>query len=187
MSSNLKLIHTPLQGLYIVERNVIRDNRGFFYRLYSKKDLESIGIKKSITHVNFSHTNEMYTVRGLHYQNSPYTETKIVTCVKGEIFDVAVDLRKSSPTFLKWFGLSLSAKNQLSLLIPDGFAHGFQVIENDSEMIYLHTEEYVKESEGGLNVLDPMIGISWPSDPINLSDRDKNFPFIDKNFEGITL
>ena len=187
MSSNLLFKPTSIDGLIVIERKVVADNRGYFYRLFSKSDFEGIGLKKPLFHINFSHTNKIHSIRGLHFQNPPHTETKIVTCVKGEVFDVAVDLRKNSPTFLKWFGVNLSETNHLSLFIPDGFAHGFQVLQNDSELIYLHTEEYVKESESGLHVLDPMLGIRWPFEPKNLSDRDKGFAFLNNNFKGIDI
>lgn len=187
MSSNLIFKPTSIEGLFIIERKVIEDNRGFFYRLFSKSDFDSIGLKEPLLQINFSHTNKIHSTRGLHFQKPPHTETKIVTCIKGEVFDVAVDLRKNSPTFLKSFGVNLSETNNLSLFIPDGFAHGFQVLKNDSELLYLHTEEYIKESESGLHVLDPMLGIRWPSEPVNLSDRDKGFPFLNNNFKGIEI
>lgn len=187
MSSNLTFKATPIEGLFIIERNLIKDNRGFFFRLFAGSELVSIGLKKSIAHINFSHTNDLHSTRGLHFQYPPHTETKIVTCLKGEVFDVAVDLRKDSPTFLNWFGINLSPENNRSFFIPDGFAHGFQVLKKDSELIYLHTNEYVKESEGGLHVLDPLIGIKWPYEPTKLSERDKGFIFLNNNFKGIEI
>ncbi len=187
MSSSLILSNSPIKDLFIIERKIIADNRGFFFRIFSKQELENIGLKKTLSQINFSHSNSINTVRGLHFQYPPHSETKIVTCLKGKVFDVAVDLRKDSSTFLNWFGVILSPENNRSLFIPEGFAHGFQVLEEDSELLYLHTEEYVKESEGGLHVLDPKIGIEWPNEPENLSERDKTFAFLNNNFKGIEI
>lgn len=187
MASDFNFIQTSIDGLYILDRTKIKDSRGFFFRVFSKSELETIGLKKDLVHINFSHTDVKYSTRGLHFQYPPYMETKIVTCLNGAVFDVAVDLRKNSPTFLKWFGTILSSENNRSLFIPEGFAHGFQVLSENSELIYLHTEKYVKESEGGLHVLDPAIGIGWPEEPIGLSNRDSSFGFLDNNFKGIEI
>lgn len=187
MSSSLKILATSITGLYIIERNIARDNRGFFFRIFAKEELEPIGLVKPILHINFSHTNERYTTKGLHFQYPPHAETKIVTCTKGEVFDFVVDLRKGSPTFLKWFGVVLSEENKQSIFIPEGFAHGFQSLQENSELIYLHSEAYVKESEGGINIMDPMVGIRLPAPPVNLSDRDKNFTFLKNDFQGVML
>ncbi|MBE7411769.1 MAG: dTDP-4-dehydrorhamnose 3,5-epimerase [Leptospiraceae bacterium] len=183
----MKFLDTPINGLYIIERNIVSDDRGYFFRIFAKEELLKIGHTKPIVHINFSHANNRYTTKGLHFQYPPYSEIKIVTCVKGEVFDFVVDLRKNSPHFLKWFGITLSEKNKKSIYIPEGFAHGFQSISEDSELIYLHTESYRKESEGGINIFDPKIGIQLPSPPVNLSDRDKNFSFLNNDFEGVTI
>jgi dTDP-4-dehydrorhamnose 3,5-epimerase len=126
-------------------------------------------------------------VRGLHYQQPPHAEIKLVSCLKGEIFDVAVDLRKNSPTFLHWYGEVLTEKNQRSLLIPEGFAHGFQTLTNDCELIYLHSAPYVKEAEAALNITDYRINISWPLEITELSERDRLHPMIQNDFEGFVL
>ena len=187
MASNLRFLPTPISDLYVIERNIAEDNRGFFFRIFAREELEPIGFKKEIVHINFSHSKDLYTTKGLHFQYPPFAETKIITCVSGEIFDVAVDLRKNSPTYLNWYGKILSPENKHSLYIPEGFAHGFQALKPNSELIYLHTEKYVKESEGGLHVLDPMLNIQWPNQPVNLSERDNGFAFLDNNFKGIEI
>jgi dTDP-4-dehydrorhamnose 3,5-epimerase len=187
LSSGLEFFNTPISGLYVVERKLIQDNRGFFFRIFDDEDLIQIGLNKPIRHINFSHTNKKHTVKGLHFQYPPHAETKIVTCVKGEVYDVAVDLRKGSPTFLAYFGVRLSSENRKSLYIPEGFAHGFQAIQEDSELIYLHSEGFFPKSEGGFSPLDPRIGIQWPHPLQNLSERDKSFEKISTNFYGLEI
>jgi len=149
--------------------------------------LKEAGLFKPIVQINLSNAKEKYVTRGLHFQYPPYTETKIVTCVKGSIFDVAVDLRSDSPTFLKWFGTILSEENMQSLYIPEGFAHGSQSLSDESNLVYLHTALYSGSNEGGLNVLDPAIGIEWPNTPKHLSKRDASFLNINSNFKGINI
>lgn len=123
----------------------------------------------------------------MHFQCPPHVETKIVSCLKGEIFDVAVDIRKGSPTFLFWHAEILSAANQKSMLIPEGFAHGFQTLSKGCELIYLHTSSYAPGCEGGLNVHDPRLAIAWPLDIAELSNRDQSFSCVDDEFEGLYL
>lgn len=185
--SRFDFIDTPLSGLQVVQRRAMEDHRGFLSRFYCAEDFREAGVCKSISQINHTLTVKKGAVRGLHFQNPPHAETKIVSCVKGEIYDVAVDLRRDSPTFLQWYGEILSAANRRSLLIPEGFAHGFQALTGDCELIYLHTTAYHPESEGALNVSDPKIAIAWPL-PINdLSERDRKHPFIKSDFPGITL
>jgi len=123
----------------------------------------------------------------MHYQATPFTEIKLVSCIRGEIFDVAVDLRKDSPTYLKWHAEVLSEKNQKSFLIPEGFAHGFQTLSNDCELVYLHTAPFSKEHERGLNYADEKINLSWPIEISEISDRDRSHAMIQDDFEGIVL
>jgi dTDP-4-dehydrorhamnose 3,5-epimerase len=145
------------------------------------------GITKSIAQINHTITRKKGAVRGLHFQHPPHAETKVVSCLRGEIFDVAVDLRSGSPTFLQWHGEILSAGNRKSMLIPEGYAHGFQALTEDCELIYLHTAAYHPEAEGALNVADPRLNIAWPLPFVDLSDRDRSHPLIDKIFHGIDL
>ncbi len=178
---------TPLQGLVIVQRKSIEDRRGFFSRFYCADEFRVVGFNSPIAQINHSLTVRKGAVRGLHFQHLPYAETKIVSCIKGKVFDVAVDVRQDSPTFLQWHGEILSAGNDKSLLIPDGFAHGFQALIENCELIYLHTTPYKTDAEGALNVQDPRIAVEWPLDIAELSDRDRSHPFVKLDFKGIRL
>lgn len=142
---------------------------------------------KPIVQINHTLTRLKGTVRGMHYQLPPYAEIKMVSCLHGEVFDVAVDLRKGSPTFLQWRGEVLSAANRRSLLIPEGFAHGFQALSGDCELVYLHTASHRPDAEGGLNVMDPALAIAWPLAIGEVSERDGNHKLIEKDFQGIVL
>jgi dTDP-4-dehydrorhamnose 3,5-epimerase len=178
---------TPLVGLKIVQRNPIEDARGFFCRFFCAGELASAGMHKPVAQINHTHTRLAGAVRGLHFQRPPHGEVKVVSCLRGEIFDVAIDLRHGSPTFLHWHAEILSAKNFKSLLIPEGFAHGFQSLCHDCELIYLHSEPFCPESEGALNISDPRLAVPWPLEITEISDRDRLHPFIDQNFQGILL
>ena len=178
-------LSTPLSGLAVIQRKPIEDDRGFFCRFYCAQAFCEAGLRKPIAQINHTLTRSIGTVRGLHFQYPPHAEAKVVSCFKGEIFDVAVDLRKGSPTFLCWHGETLSAANQKSLLIPEGFAHGFQTLTEDCELIYLHTASYAPDAEGGLNVRDPRLAIAWPLDIAELSNRDQSYSCVGDEFEGI--
>ena len=180
-------IDTPLADLKVMQCKPIEDARGFLSRFYCAEEFKAFGFNKPINQINHTLTRQKGAVRGLHYQQLPYAEMKLVSCLKGEIFDVAVDLRKNSPTFLHWYGEVLSEKNQRSLLIPEGFAHGFQTLTDDCELVYLHTAPYMKEAEAALNVSDPKLSIIWPLDITELSERDRSHPMIKNDFEGIAV
>jgi len=180
-------VATSLSGLVTVQRKVLEDERGFLSRFFCADEFREAGLNKPISQINHTLTRVKGTVRGLHFQYAPNAEIKIVNCLKGEIFDVAVDLRRNSPTFLHWHGEILSDKNRKSLLIPEGFAHGFQALTEDCELIYLHTASYHPESEGALNVLDPNLSVNWPLSIGDISARDRNHSYIDTNFQGIIL
>lgn len=187
MTNRFNFISTPLNGVYRVERKKIEDSRGFLSRFYCAESFNQAGISLPIAQMNQSFTRQKGAVRGMHFQNTPNAECKLVSCLKGEIFDVAVDLRPNSPTFLQWYGEVLSASNQYSLLIPEGFAHGFQTLSEDCELIYLHSTSYAPASEGALNPVDPALSINWPLDITEISQRDQSHPFIQSNFQGILL
>jgi dTDP-4-dehydrorhamnose 3,5-epimerase len=177
---------TPIEGLYRIKGSATVDNRGEFYRIFDAEQYENIGLSNPIVQINYSINHKKGTVRGMHYQNSTYSEDKIVTCVKGKIFDVAIDLRKNSPTFLKWHGEILDSSSKTGLFIPKGFAHGYQALCDNCEILYLHSNYYNKSHEGGINPLDPSIKIQWPLNISELSDRDRLFPMIDSNFYGVS-
>lgn len=185
--SRFDFIATPLAGLLLVQRKAIEDHRGFLSRFYCADEFREAGLDKPIAQVNHTLTRNKGAVRGLHFQYPPFAESKLVSCLHGEIFDVAVDLRRGSPTFLHWHGALLSARNRQSLLIPEGFAHGFQAMTGDCELIYLHTASYRPEAEGALNVADPRLGIAWPLAITEISERDRNHKFMEQNFNGIAL
>ena len=183
----MKFNKTKIKGLYVAELEPFSDDRGFFVRSYCDKALEEINVTKSIKQINHSLTLTVGTIRGMHYQNYPHSEIKMVRCISGEVFDVAVDLRKNSDTFLQWHGEYLSAENFKIMVIPDGFAHGFQVIKSNSEMLYFHTESYAKNSESGVLYSDKKIGIKWPIEAADISDRDLKHKLITKEFKGLNI
>jgi len=180
-------ISTKLTGLIVVQRKAVEDPRGFLSRFYCAEEFSKAGMAKSIVQINHSFTSNKGAVRGMHFQFPPYAETKLVSCLQGKIFDVAIDLRHGSPTFLQWHAETLSAKNGKSLLIPEGFAHGFQALEEDCELIYLHTAAYRPEAEGALNATDPRLDIVWPLTVTDISEKDCNHSMIKQDFEGIVL
>jgi len=185
--SRFDFISTPLPGLVVVQRKAVEDQRGFLSRFYCADEFREIGLNKPIAQINHTLTRRKGAVRGMHFQHPPHAEAKVVNCLQGEIFDVAVDLRRNSSTFLYWHGVVLSAKNRQSLLIPEGFAHGFQALTEDCELIYLHTADYHPEAERALNVADPRLGIAWPLAITELSERDCNHKLIEPDFKGIIV
>jgi dTDP-4-dehydrorhamnose 3,5-epimerase len=178
---------TPLAGLMLVERLAREDARGFFSRFYCDQAFSDAGHPFTIRQVNHTVTARTGAARGLHFQYPPHAEDKFVSCLKGQIFDVAVDLRRGSPTFLRWHAERLTAENRRSLLIPKGFAHGFQALTDGSELIYLHSHPYSSDSEGGLNIADPRLAIDWPLPVVELSDRDRSHPFLEPDFAGLRI
>jgi dTDP-4-dehydrorhamnose 3,5-epimerase len=183
----MRYLSTSLNDAWVVETTQIKDSRGKFGRFFCEDDLRVILKQRTICQINYSHTIQKGAIRGMHYQNPPKSETKMVRCIAGEVFDVMIDLRKNSPTFLKWHGEILTAENMKLLFIPEGFAHGFQTLHPNSELLYLHTEFYSPEHEGGVCYNDPKIGIKWPLEVTEISDKDKKYFFLSQNFEGIQL
>lgn len=178
---------SPLSGVWEVNRKPICDTRGLFSRFFCQEEFSLLSMDCRPTQMNFSLSNMAGTVRGIHFQYMPNAETKIVTCMHGSIFDVAVDLRYNSPTFLKWFGTTLSRDKQNSLIIPPGVAHGFQSLVNQAEVLYLVTSAYDSSLEDGLNPFDPAIGIDWPLSPTEVSERDQQRHHIDSiTYAGLT-
>lgn len=178
---------TPLGGLFLVRAEPFGDERGRFARLFCERELASIGFSGRIVQVNQSLTRHTGALRGLHFQRPPRAEAKMVRCLRGRVLDVAVDLRRGSPTFLRWHTVELSGGEMNALFLPEGFAHGFQTLEPDCELLYLHSEFYSPEHEGGLRHDDPALGIDWPLAVTDISDRDRNHPLISGDFQGIAL
>lgn len=183
--SRFQITDTPLPGLKIVQRQLLGDSRGFLSRLFCQEDLAPAGWSKPVAQINHTYTAKCGTIRGLHYQTPPHTEMKLVQCIRGEIWDVAVDIRQGSSTFLQWYGEHLSAGNCKALLIPEGFAHGFQTLSDDVEMIYCHTAPFTAAADAGLPPTDPRLNIAWPLKITELSARDLRHPPIDQRFRGI--
>ena len=181
----MKFIETSLVGAYIIEHSSQKDERGLFSRVYCRNEFSQIGHTKEFVQFNHSSNIKKGTLRGLHFQEKPHSEIKLIRCIAGSVFDVMVDLRENSPTFLKWFGTILSAGNMNSVYIPDGFAHGFQTLEDNAELLYHHTEFYTPSHESGLNPLDKKIGVQWPIEPIIYSKKDKELPFVNEFLKGI--
>ncbi len=178
---------TPLDGVWRAQGKPAADSRGWFARLYSAAEFAEVGVDAPIVQINHSCSAVRGTVRGLHFQRPPHAETKVVRCIKGRVTDVVVDIRTGSSTFLRWYAEELSPEKHVGLVIPAGFAHGFQTLEDDCELIYFHTAAYNPAAEGGLRFDDPRLGIEWPLPPTGLSDRDRGFPALDVSFRGVAL
>jgi dTDP-4-dehydrorhamnose 3,5-epimerase len=187
MSDRFHTTQLPLQGLTLIERRPIGDARGFLERVFCADTFTALGVTEPIAQINRTLTTQCGTVRGMHYQNQPHAEIKLVSCLRGKVFDVAIDLRAGSPTFLCWHGEILSEANHHSLLIPEGFAHGFQTLVDDCELLYFHSKNYAPKSEAGICPTDPQIKITWPLPIAELSQRDAGHGLLSKNYEGIIL
>jgi dTDP-4-dehydrorhamnose 3,5-epimerase len=185
--SQFSIFDTPIAGLKVIERKPIGDHRGFLARIFCADQLKSAGWEKPIAQINQTVTKKRGTVRGMHFQNTPHAEMKLVSCLQGEIWDVAVDLRKNSPTFLQWHAEIISSENCRALLIPEGFAHGFQTLTDDCELIYLHSAPYEREAEAGIRSNDSMLNISWPLEFFEISTRDAEHLLLNEQFIGIEL
>lgn len=181
----MNVLPTLLAGVVVVETNPYNDARGAFARFYCERELAGIIGDRRIVQINHSRSHSVGAVRGLHYQLPPNSEMKLVRCLKGRVWDVAVDLRTGSPTFLQWHGEELTPDNARMLVIAEGFAHGFQVLEAGSELLYLHTAFYAPEAEGGVRCDDPRLGIAWPLPLTDFSQRDRRHPPLTPDFSGI--
>ena len=183
----MKLLETPLRGVYEAESTIVRDQRGHFARLFCTEELAAAHADRPIIQINHSLTRTVGTVRGLHYQRPPQAEAKWVRCLKGRVWDVAVDLRRGSPTFLGWHAVELEAERMNAILIPEGCAHGFQVLAPDSELLYLHSAPYAPGLEDAVRWDDPHLAITWPLPVADLSDRDRNHALLGETFEGVAV
>ena len=165
-------------GPRLLPRQCHEDDRGSLERLFAADELAEAGVKLEAVHINLTRTTHAGTVKGLHMQRQPHAEAKIVTCIAGCIFDVAVDLRPESPTYGNWFGMELSPDKPESLLIPEGFAHGMQCLEPNSIVHYVHSAAYAPSTETGVHPLDPDVAVAWPLPPKYLSQRDQSLPWL---------
>ncbi|MGV1005656.1 MAG: dTDP-4-dehydrorhamnose 3,5-epimerase family protein [Candidatus Nanopelagicales bacterium] len=183
----MKVFDTPIADLKVVQSTPHQDARGSFVRLFCAEELQPLLGHRQIAQINHSITNRTGAVRGLHFQYPPKAEMKMVRCLRGRVWDVAVDLREGSPTFLKWHAQELNPGDATVMVIPEGFAHGFQTLEPNSELLYLHTASYDPQSEGGLRHDDPRLGITWPLASRDVSPRDISHPLLENNFTGVTV
>lgn len=181
----MKLLPTPLAGLQIVQTSPVGDDRGTFERLFCEQEWAPLRHDLHFAQINLSTTAQRGTIRGMHYQYEPATEAKLIRCVRGHVFDVAVDLRAGSPTFLRWHAVELRADEPHEVFIPDGFAHGFQALSDDVQLLYFHTAPWTPVCEGGLRHDDPRLAIGWPLPPANVSGRDSAHPLLDDGFMGV--
>lgn len=185
--SRFGIVDTPISGLRIVEHTPLSDERGFLTRLFCAEELQAAGWNRPIAQINQTMTRRVGAVRGLHFQFPPHAEMKLVNCIRGEVWDVAVDLRRGSRTFLKWFGANLSPDNGRALLIPEGFAHGFQTLTPDCELIYFHSCAYHLDSESGVHPEDSRVAVGWPRPITEMSARDRGHPMLPPDFQGIAI
>lgn len=183
----MNVADTPLAGLKIVTSAPYQDSRGAFLRLFCERELRSLLGDRQIAQINFSMTKMTGTVRGLHFQYPPHAELKMVRCLHGRVWDIAVDLREGSSTFLQWHAQELTPGGAEMMVIPEGFAHGFQTLEPNSELLYLHTNFYDQTSEAGVRHDDPKLAIAWPLTALDLSPRDLSHPLLNDDFIGVTL
>lgn len=185
MSSRIDLRETRIHGVHVFHRSPVGDHRGSLERVFCADDLRPAVGDRTIRQINLTHTLRRGTTRGMHFQHPPFAEMKVVTCLRGCVFDVAVDLRRHSPTFLQWHGELLTPGNHAAMIIPEGCAHGFQTLEDDCQMLYLHTAAYAPGFEGGVHAHDPRIAIAWPEATSELSTRDAGHPWLADGFEGL--
>jgi len=172
----VRFVETELRGAFIIELEPIEDERGFFARSFCQREFAEHRINPAIVQCNISFNRRRGTLRGMHYQSAPHEETKVVRCTRGAVYDVIVDLRRGSPTFKRWIGVELSADNRAALYVPGGFAHGFQTLEDETEIFYLMSEFYFPQCQRGVRWDDPAFAIRWPIAPPIMSEKDRLYP-----------
>jgi dTDP-4-dehydrorhamnose 3,5-epimerase len=172
----MKFIETPLKGVFVIELEKRGDDRGFFARAFCEREFEQHGLNPKIVQMNNSLSTQRGTLRGIHYQLPPKAEDKTFRCLRGSLYDVIVDLRLGSPTFLKHFTIELTAENRKMVHVPQGCANSFMTLEDNTEILYFTSEYYSPENERGIRYNDPALGIKWPMEPVVISDKDKNHP-----------
>ncbi|GHU79432.1 dTDP-4-dehydrorhamnose 3,5-epimerase [Clostridia bacterium] len=175
----MKIESTKIPGVFVITREPFKDERGTFARAFCKRELEAAGLDGSVAQVNLSANFKKGTLRGLHSQRAEYAEDKLVTCMRGAIFDVCVDVREDSPTYLQWIGETLSEDNGAALYVPKGCVHGYLTLTDDTQVLYFVTQFYTPEFEVGYRFNDPAFGIEWPlSEPYIMSNKDKNWELL---------
>lgn len=175
----MRFIETPLEGAYAIELEAIEDERGYFARTFCTREFESQRLVTEFVQCSISYNRLKGTIHGMHYQNPPGAETKLVRCTRGAVFDVMVDIRRRSPSYREWYALELTAENRMMLYIPEGFAHGFQTLVDDTEVFYQISEYYIPECALGLRWDDPALKIEWPLEVGIISNRDRTYRNMD--------
>jgi dTDP-4-dehydrorhamnose 3,5-epimerase len=172
----VEFVRTEIEGAWVVDLTAFEDERGFFARAWCSREMAEHGVADRVVQSNLSYNRLAGTLRGMHYQVQPYAETKFVRCTRGSIYDVIIDLRPGSPTLHRWIGVTLSAENKRMLVVPEGFAHGFQTLEDESEVFYMVSEFYTPGAEAGIRWNDPRFGIKWPRPVTVISPKDAGWP-----------
>lgn len=182
----MKFHITPIADLFVVETTPVQDTRGEFSRIYCDAEFAQVRAGLHWSQINISRTYRRGAVRGMHFQYPPASEAKLIRCIRGRVFDVAVDIRANSPTFLQWYGLELSEEKPAQHFIPEGFAHGFQALTDDVQLLYLHNTLWDRKMEGGLRPDDPLLAIRWPIEITQVSEKDRSHPLLaDHEFAGV--
>ncbi len=175
----MKYTPTPLEGAYIIDIESHQDERGYFARVWCAREFEAHGLNPALLQCNIAYNKRKGILRGMHYQRAPWSEVKLVRCTRGAVYDVIVDLREHSPTRLQWTGVELTQDNHRMLYVPEGFAHGYLTLEDDSELFYQVSQVYTPEAEGGLRWNDPAVGIDWPDvGELLISPKDSVWPLL---------
>ena len=188
MDTRFSRVETKIAGLIVVERKPLGDSRGFLERMFCAETFRAFGMARTeISQINHTVTEHKGTIRGMHYQLPPYAEEKVISCLKGDVYDVIVDVRQGSPTFLQWHAERLSEGNHKTLIVPVGCAHGFQALTDACEMLYFHTKEYTPQAERGLYPMDSALKIEWPMAVTTISQRDSSHPEITELFTGVEI
>jgi dTDP-4-dehydrorhamnose 3,5-epimerase len=183
----MKIHCTPLKNLMLLETAPIQDERGQFARVFCETACAKLRPNLHWTQINVSNTSNKGSVRGMHFQYPPAAEAKLICCLRGRVFDVAVDLRTDSPTFLHWHGVELSEYESMQFFIPEGFAHGFQALTDNVQLLYLHTAAWNRQYEGAIRHDDPALSIAWPLPVTQVSEKDRNILLLDDKFTGVYL
>lgn len=178
---------TPIADLMLIETVPIRDERGQFVRVFCQTECAEVRPQLRWAQINISETTHKGSVRGMHFQYPPAAEAKLIRCLRGRVFDVAVDLRAGSPTFLHWHGVELSADGPMQFFIPEGFAHGFQALTDNAQLLYMHTSEWNRQHEGAVRHDDPLLSIAWPLPVTTVSEKDRSIRLVDDTFVGIDV
>lgn len=182
----MKFHITPIAALFVVETTPVQDARGEFSRIYCDAEFAELRADLHWSQINISRTYHRGAVRGMHFQYPPAPEAKLIRCIRGRVFDVAVDIRANSSTFLQWHGVELSEDKPTQYFIPEGFAHGFQALTDDVQLLYLHSAAWDRRLEGGLRHDDPLLAIEWPIQVTQVSERDRSHPLLaDQEFAGV--